>query len=265
MGRFGALPLRDLAIPRAVSSKHNREMNLILLFDEDFVAPDRVRLEGRRLMHMRQVQRLEAGARLRVGRVNGLIGEARVVALDERCAELEVALQQPPPAALPLTLIMALPRPKMLRRCLRTVAETGVERLFLINSARVEKSFWQSPWLLPEKIRECLLLGLEQARDTRLPEVHLRPRFKPFVEDELPGFAADRLALLADPGGASLAELRLATPLPAPALLTIGPEGGFVPYEVEKLVVAGCRPFTLGERIYRVESVLPLLLGRLFV
>jgi RsmE family RNA methyltransferase len=240
-------------------------MNLILLFDEDFVAPGRVRLEGRRLLHMRQVHRVVAGARVRVGHLNGSIGEALILALDEQAAELEVELRQPPPSGVPVTLVMALPRPKMLKRCLRMVAETGVERLFLINSVRVEKSFWQSPWLQPEKIFECLLLGLEQARDTRLPQVHLRQRFKPFVEDELPGLATGRRALLADPGGAPLAELQLATPLREPALLCIGPEGGFVPYEVEKLVAAGCRPFTLGERVYRVESVLPLLLGRLFV
>src|SRR5690606_28312505 len=106
--------------------------------------------------------------------------------LDSDAAELQVEFQQPPPAKLPLTLLLALPRPKMLKRVLQTVASMGVPRLVLLNSYRVEKSFWQTPFLTPEAIREQLILGLEQSRDTVLPEVWIEKRFKPFVEDQLP-------------------------------------------------------------------------------
>ncbi|MCB1868475.1 MAG: 16S rRNA (uracil(1498)-N(3))-methyltransferase [Gammaproteobacteria bacterium] len=239
-------------------------MNLVMLFEDDFVAPGRAVLSDRRLTHIREIHRAGEGDRLRVGLLQGGIGSALIERMTEREVTLALTLQEAPPAPLPVTLILALPRPKMLKRCLGMVAEMGVKRLYMINSVRVEKSYWQSPWLHPEKIHGSLLLGLEQARDTMLPEVHLRRRFKPFVEDELPGLIDSGLALLAHPAAPGFSELGLRLPLSGQSLLCIGPEGGFIPYEVGKLISAGCRPFSLGARIYRVETALPLLLGKLF-
>jgi len=165
-------------------------VNLLLLDAADFVADDRVLLRDRRLTHLQQVHRAEAGEQLRVGRVGGNMGSGQLLRLDAREAELQVSFDQPPPAKLPVTLLLALPRPKMLRRVLQTVAAMGVPRLVLLNSYRVEKSFWQTPFLEPAAIHEQLILGLEQARDTVLPEVIIEKRFKPFVEDRLPQLAA---------------------------------------------------------------------------
>lgn len=239
-------------------------MNLVLLFEDDFVAQDRAVLTDRRLLHIRQVHRAREGDVLRVGLLQGAAGSAVIEHMSEHEVRLITILNEPPPAPLPVTLIPALPRPKMLKRCLMMVAEMGVKRLYLINSFRVEKSYWQTPWLQPDKIRDCLLLGLEQARDTLLPEVHLRQRFKPFVEDELPELITAEQALLAHPGAPSIEEVGLSPPLADPSLLCIGPEGGLIPYEIDKLAAAGCRPFSAGARIYRVETALPLLLGKLF-
>ncbi len=136
----------------------------------------------------------------------------------------------------------------------------GVKRLVLLNSYRVEKSYWQSPVVQKETLREQLILGLEQARDTVLPEVLLRQRFKPFVEDELPALAEGTLPLLAHP----VAEGDCPRRVEGPVTLAVGPEGGFIPYEVEKLVECGFQTVSLGERILRVETAVPALLGRLF-
>src|SRR5690606_773524 len=143
------------------------------------------------LRHLQEVHRASVGDSLRVGRLGGLMGQGQLLRLDDQAAELSLALQQPPPAKLPVTLLLALPRPKMLKRILQAIASQGVERLVLLNSYRVEKSFWQTPFLTPAAIREQLILGLEQARDTVLPEVIIEQRFKPFVEDRLPALAAD--------------------------------------------------------------------------
>ncbi|MNZ56744.1 16S ribosomal RNA methyltransferase RsmE [compost metagenome] len=236
-------------------------MNLLLLEDGDFVAEGRALLRGRRLKHLHEVHRAEAGDNLRVGRLAGLMGEGRLLRLDADEAEIEIlTLDQPPPAKLPLTLLLALPRPKMLKRVLQTVASMGVPRLVLLNSYRVEKSFWQTPFLQPEAIREQLILGLEQARDTVLPEVTIEKRFKPFVEDRLPALAAGSLGLVGHPG----AWPACPRAVDGAVTLAIGPEGGWIPYEVDKLQEAGLAPVQLGERILRVETAVTALLARLF-
>jgi RsmE family RNA methyltransferase len=235
-------------------------VNLLLLEDDDFVAADRVLLSGRRLRHLHEVHRAEAGDRLRVGRLNGLMGTGQLLRLDAAEAELQIDLEQPAPAKLSLTLLLALPRPKMLRRVLQTVSAMGVPRLILLNSYRVEKSFWQTPFLEPAAIREQLILGLEQARDTVLPEVIIEKRFKPFVEDRLPALAAGSLGLVGHPG----AYPPCPRAVERPVTLAIGPEGGWIPYEVEKLQEAGLQPVQLGERILRVETAVTALLARLF-
>lgn len=235
-------------------------MNLLLLNDTDFISDDRVRISGRRLQHLNQVHKASIGQSLRAGRLGGFQGHATLLSINSNEAELQVDLQSPPPAKLPITLVLALPRPKMLRRTLQTIASMGVAKLVLINSYRVEKSFWQTPFLEAEALREQLILGLEQARDTVLPELILAQRFKPFVEDHLPALAANSLGLIAHPGDYPPCPRALSEPV----TLAIGPEGGWIPYEVELLNKAGLQPVQLGERILRVETAVPALLARLF-
>ena len=221
---------------------------------------NKIALRGRRLQHLRQIHRANSGDILRVGEIDGLMGEGEILEINDEFATLAISLHQSPPDKLPLSLVLALPRPKMLRRILRTIAELGVPELHLINSYRVEKSYWQSPVLKQDALREYLLQGLEQSRDTQVPRVHHHHAFKPFVEDNLPGMIRGGDALLAHPGEHSPCPRHIS----GETLLVIGPEGGFIPYEVDKLQSAGCNVVSLGPRILRVENAVTSLLGRLF-
>ena len=235
-------------------------MNLLLLEEADFISAERVILRDRRLKHMQEVHRSEVGDSLRIGRVGGLLGSARLLRLEPHEAELTVSFDHDPPAKLPLTLVLALPRPKMLRRVFQTVATMGVSKVILVNSYRVEKSFWQTPFLEPAAIREQLILGLEQARDSVLPEIIIEKRFKPFVEDRLPGIVEGTLGLVGHPGDYPACPRAVERPV----TLAIGPEGGWIPYEVELLRTSGLNPVQLGDRILRVETAVAALLARLF-
>jgi len=235
-------------------------MNLILLFKGDFINDNKVRLEGRRLRHILEVQRVSLGEKLRVGLSEGLIGAGCVTSLNNTSLEMDVSLCKPPPAAMPVTLVLSLPRPKVLRRVLLSVTAIGVKQIVLLNSFRVEKSFWQSPVLSPENIQRQLVLGLEQACDTILPEVLLRPFFKPFAEDELPSLIKDSLAVVAHPG----AQGPCPRDVHSPVTLAIGPEGGFIPYEIDKFISVGFKAVHFGERILNIESAVPSILSRLF-
>jgi RsmE family RNA methyltransferase len=234
-------------------------MNLLLLFPEDFLAPDRVRISGRRCRHLVEVLHGEPGRPIRVGLLDGLLGTARIIARFAGGIDLAVQLDTQPPPPVAITLLLALPRPKALRRVLQGVTACGVKRIILFNTARVEKSYWQSPFLAEAALRDQLLLGLEQGCDSRLPEVLLRRRFRPFVEDELPFLTSGSLCMVAHPGGARPCPCAVT----GPVSLAVGPEGGFVPFEIDLLGAHGFQPIHLGNRPLRVETAVPALLGRL--
>jgi len=237
-------------------------MNIVLLSADQFTASDCAEIhDPRRCQHILTVHRASQGSRIKLGLVNSQMGFGIVTSLAPDCIRIEqIEFTQEPPTALPLTLLLALPRPKMLKRTLQTVATLGIKKIVLLNSYRVEKSYWQTPLLEPQAIQEHLVLGLEQGCDTVLPEVILERRFKPFVEDRLPGLMASTKALVAHPYSS--------TPCPSglteATTLAVGPEGGFIPWEIEKLQACGFEGVSLGSRILRVETAVPYLVGRLF-
>lgn len=236
-----------------------RAVNILLFSPEERIAGSaRIRLSGTRARHLRDVFAATPGKQLRAGEIGGDIGEATLEAIDSDSVTLHFRAQHAPPAKRPLTVVLALPRPKMLRRMLRTVAETGVRELHLVNAQRVEKSYWQSGLLDTATLEQYLLAGLEQSIDSVLPALQVHRGFRPFAEDHLPALAQGRRALLAHPGADS--------PCPADGatetLLMIGPEGGFIDYEVSLALRAGLLPVSLGSRILRAETALTALLGR---
>ena len=238
-------------------------MNLILLEAADFVADDRVVLHDRRRAHVQQVHRAAVGDVLRVGRVDGQLGSGTIVALDDARLELHVHLHEDPPAPLPVTLVLALPRPHSLRKVLQQATAMGVKRFVLVSAARVEASFFTASAAQPPALAEELRLGLEQARDTMLPEVEVHPgRFHRFLAERFPEIVATTggQVIVAHPEpGAPMCPRAVA----GPVTLVVGPEGGFVPAEVDRLRALGTL-VELGPRILRVETAVVALLARLF-
>lgn len=237
-------------------------MNLILLDPNDLTDDGYVCItDPRRLTHLRDVHRSTPGDLLTVGVQGGNMGKAMLKELTAERAYFKLeTLEEPPPPPLPVHLVLALPRPRMLARTLEHVTALGVKEITLLHTKRVEKSYWQSPELRPDKIHQHLLLGLEQARDTQLPIVTLSKGFRPFLEQQLPGLLSQRRGLLAHPGMPNACPRNINEP----TLLLVGPEGGFINWEVEQLLAAGCEGMHLGPRILRVETAVTALLSRLF-
>ncbi len=236
-------------------------MNLLLL-EPGEIAGDETVLTGRRAEHLLRVLGVAVGDTVRVGVIGGKLGSGRVLAADAGAVRLVVSLEREPAADLHLELILALPRPIMLQRILKQATVLGVRRFHLIRSRRVEKSFFHSPVLDPGKIRALLLEGLEQAMDTRLPEVTLHHQFRPFVEDVLPTLTGR--GLIAHPGVSdNLTTLPVGHDPGESLLLAVGPEGGWSEYELERFVDAGFHPFSMGERILHVDTAVVALLAQL--
>jgi 16S rRNA (uracil1498-N3)-methyltransferase len=238
-------------------------MNLLLL-DRQQVSENSAIMTGRQALHIIKTLRSKPGDRVRVGIIDGLLGSGLIHDLAPGRVEIEIDATNLPPPKIPIGLILALPRPIMLRRVLAQAASLGVARIFLINANRVEKSFFNASQMAEEKLREALLLGLEQAMDTVLPEISIHQRFRPFVEDHLPEVAVScPVRLVAHPDGEMDLAQTTFSKQTDPALVAIGPEGGWIDFEIELLRQQGFKAFSLGSRILRVDTAVPAIIAQL--
>lgn len=236
-------------------------MNLLLLHADELDRDGATVLRDRRADHLRAVLDVQPGQLLRAGIVDGPLGQAEVLRIGPDGIAVRCDCRTPSPPADDV-LVLAVPRPKVLQRMLEHATALGYGRILLCRSWRVEKSHLQSTLLQPDGMRPHLLAGLEQAGRTRLPEVRLFPLFKPFVEDALPTLALPTSRLCAHPGATTRTK-DLALQPTEPFALALGPEGGWLPYEVGRLQAAGFLPVSAGPWPLRTESALSLLHGQL--
>jgi len=244
-------------------------MNLILISPEELDATGRARLIDHRAEHIRNVLRAEAGKVLRVGLLNGPFGTGTVetIMVDEVVLACEFEDEKPPRPS--IDLLLAMPRPKVLKRLWAQFAALGVGRIFVTNAEKVERYYFDTHILEPEFYNARLIEGLQQARDTHLPEVTIVKNLKPFLETEK--FPTIGKKILADPSGTQTIFQTLETGeaghfkffqgLEKRVLLAIGPEGGWTPYELELFKPHGFEVFGMGPRILRTDTACVALLG----
>lgn len=214
----------------------------------------------RQLEHLKIHVDVKVGDTLKVGIKNAKRYLTEIVEVRDTVIQVKPISEEAVPVKLPVTLIIAMPRPKVLRRLIQDSVTLGVEKIILLHSYRVDKSYWQTPFL--QQLDQFVTLGLEQAGDTVSPEIEIYKRFKPFVEDILPSMIAQNSpAYVAHP----YAQEKMPSGIDHPCTILIGPEGGFIPYEIELLEKNGCLAFSLGNRIIRTETVISYVLGRLFI
>lgn len=192
------------------------------------------------------------------------MGIGTIRAIDRTRMLLEIKTENTKPLRPEIDLVLALPRPIMLKRLLSQATGMGIARLFLINAARVEKSFFKASILEQENYRRYIYRGLEQAVDTLVPEISIHPRFKPFVKDILPELCCQAShCLLAHPDGRERLTELVPVPLQGRILVAIGPEGGWLDYEVKKFQEQKVQIFNMGKRILRVDTSVTAVLAQL--
>lgn len=240
-------------------------MNIILAEEEE-ILDDKLILTDHRALHIIKVLRAKVGDSVRFGVVDGEKGLAVIESIQKkhpRSVGLRVKLSEPMNPLPRIDLVLALARPIMMRRILSQATALGVGSFHCIHANRVEKSFWEASLLEQESYYEHLVQGLEQAVDTRIPEVIFHRRFKPFVEDFLPEIIKGYSHLLiAHPSGTSTLSQAMARNRPGRILLAVGPEGGWVDYEVDKFVEAGFTSCSIGDRILKVDTAVVALHSR---
>ena len=234
-------------------------MNIVLL-DTDATQNEFWCIQSsRQIEHLKTQLDVKVGDSLKVGIKGAGRYITEVVEISDRQILIRPMQQEQVPKKLPVTLVVAMPRPKVLRRLIQDAVTLGVEKIILLHSYRVDKSYWQTPFL--QQLDHYIELGLEQAGDTIPPQIEIYKRFKPFVEDVLPLMLnSNRPAYVAHP----YAMQAMPFAIDHACTILIGPEGGYIPYEIDLLIKNGCQAVSLGNRIIRTETVIPYVLGRLF-
>jgi len=238
-------------------------MNLILIRPEE-IHNKQVTLTDHRAEHILSVLKSSPGDSLKTGIINGPVGRSKVLVVSANSVVLEITVAGATPPRPQTDLILALPRPIMLKRILSQAAALGVARIFLIKANRVEKSFFNASLLKNNAWNAHLELGLEQSVDTLLPKISVHNRFRPFVEDFLPEITKDYPHQLVAPPEAQkkLADI-VTLPLTERVLLAGGPEGGWVDFEINTFEQQGFQAFVMGPRILKVDTAVAALLAQI--
>ena len=241
-------------------------MNLVILTDNDRLDERTFTLCDYRAEHVRSVLKLTAGDTISVGLLNGPLGTAQVERVTAESVVLRCDTWRDITYSRPaIDLICALPRPQTVKKVLITCAMMGVRSLHLVRANRVEKSYFQSPLIEPEHQLPYLIEGLSQGKLTRLPIVKVHDRFRKFFEEELGQITdnarAPALRLLCDPA----VDVTMASVFfdrPESVTLAVGPEGGWVPFEMELMRSISFEPFSLGRWTLRVEHAVTAALAQ---
>jgi RsmE family RNA methyltransferase len=216
-------------------------------------------LSGARAEHLLNVLHVEPGAQVRVGILNGPRGVGTVTSRDAvaRTVTLHCTFDPALPPRPAVDILLALPRPKVLRRLWAQLAAMGVGQIILTNAERVERNYFDTHILAPEHYEPLLIEGLQQARDTWLPGVSVHRQFKVLIEDDLDGLFRSGRRLVADPSGTEPPRGSNSERV----LLAVGPEGGWNDFELHLLEAHGFRRVGMGARTLRTDTACIALLA----
>lgn len=236
-------------------------MNLVILDRHELLGSSQATLVDARAAHLLDVLKVAPGHAVRVGLLDGPLGVGTVESAAEGRVTLRCAFDDDLPARPPVDLLLALPRPKVMRRLWAQLAALGVGQIILTNAERVERQYFDTHVVTEACYRPLLIEGLQQARDTRLPAVSIHRQFKVLVEDHLDTLFGGGVRLVADPGAAASITSAIGGRRDARVLIAIGPEGGWNVFELGLLQAHGFQPVGVGPRTLRVDTACTALLA----
>lgn len=235
-------------------------MNMLLIDPAELLAPDSAKVKGPRAHHLVHVLRVAPGATIRLGLLNGPRGQGQVLTANDEAVELRCFWDVAKPNVPPVDLILAMPRPKVMKRLWAQLAALGVRRIAIVNAERVERFYFDSHVLSPPFYRPLLIEGLEQSETTFLPEVRVEKQLKVFIEDDLKIWTDAGVRLAADVAAKQSLPEAWPAELAERAVLAVGPETGWSDYERDMFVRHGFRFFTAGRRTLRADTACVALL-----
>lgn len=236
-------------------------MNLILLDEGDGLGSSLVTISDARAAHLLNVLKVAPGQAVRVGLLDGPFGVGTVESTENGRVTLRCVFDAGAPPRPRVDVLLALPRPKVMRRLWAQLAALGVGQIILTNAERVERPYFDTHVLAEACYRPLLIEGLQQARDTWLPTVSIYRQFKVLVEDRLDTLFSGGVRLAADPRGTTSVGAAVGEHTDQRVLIAIGPEGGWNAFELALLEAHGFRQVSIGPRTLRVDTACIALLA----
>jgi RsmE family RNA methyltransferase len=235
-------------------------VNLIIVEPAEVNDRCDVTLTDGRAAHLTRVLKVTPGQTVRIGLLDGALGTGTVTNLANDSVTLRCVFGADTPPRPAIDLLLALPRPKVLRRLWAQVAALGVGRIILTNAERVERNYFDTHVLAPDTYRPLLIEGLQQARDTCLPQVSIQRQFRILIEDHLDSVSDAATRIVADPGTHTRMDEALSARSGDRVLLAVGPEGGWNEFELELLARHGFQSVGMGSRTLRTDTACVALL-----
>ena len=240
-----------------------------ILFEKDEIVDGIATFGGERAEHVMNVLHGEVGQILKTGEIGGFIGTGVITGITRPLSsvsspEITVACSHDKRSLRPwVDLILAPPRPRVMKRLLPQLATMGVGRIFLVGAKKVEKDFWGATLLKPENYRPLLIDGLMQAGTSILPTLETRRNFRKFVKEELDTLWPEAKRIVAHPYDGNRTIEQPERSNNRAILLAVGPEGGWTDEEVTLLEEHGFARYSLGSRILRTDTATIALLAQL--
>lgn len=231
-------------------------MNIVLLNPRE-IKKNQARLSDYRAEHIVKILRSNVGDRISVGILNGKIGSAIIEEIDRKRpfqVKLFLCIEHDPPPLSKIDVVLALPRPIVFKRIVHQLTALGVGRVYVINAAKVEKSYWESSVVADEGWRDHVITGLEQAVDTKMVDFSFHRGFKPFMNDTVSEIAGNYELLVTSHPGSEKPISKLAVSEKGSILMAVGPEGGWNEFEMELMTQQGFQAVNIGSRILKVET-----------
>ena len=226
-------------------------MNLLLLNRSDLIAENKAEIFGKKVSHLNEILKLNPGNEVRVGVLGGKKGKGVIEKIETERAVISFELNEEPLPKIPLFVIVALARPKVLSRLISDLVSYGVSGIEIIQTYFGDKGYWENELFTKEGLDEAVAKGLEQSMDTIPPEISLIKRFGPYSNDVLPEYPINSKCFIALPGDfPNIGEIEKGKS----NVVAIGPERGFTKYEAAQFIKAGFLPVSLGNRIIRTEA-----------
>ena len=265
-----------------------------ILFEKDEIVDGRATFSDERAEHVLNVLHGAVGQTLKTGELDGLIGTSVITEirdLHERAegsaqrgsgllaGTIVVACSHTEAAEKPwFDLVLAPPRPRVLKRLLPQLTALGVGKIVLVGAEKVEKSFWGAQLLKSEIYRPLLVDGLMQCGTSRVPAIRCERNFRRYAETQMADEFAGCEKILAHPSmgngerGMEKGERGFLSPQSSTLnsqlstlnsyVFAIGPEGGWTEEEVALIESKGFVRHSLGSRILRTDTATIALIAQ---